>query len=143
MIARILTCMCIATACAAIASAGDATKAAKEKLQGSWQSTEIVNGGNKSDLEVNVKFDGDKVAVTIARKDSIHGTYSIDPSKSPATIDLKLDKDGNTLDVQAIYEVKGDELKIRKRHCQGEGGERPTAFESTEKTALATLKRQK
>src|SRR3954451_22201373 len=86
----------------AFASAGDAAKQAKEKLHGSWQSTEIVSGGNKSDLEVNVKFDGDKVIVAIKGKDTINGTYSVDTSKSPATLDLNLDHDGNALTIRAI-----------------------------------------
>jgi uncharacterized protein (TIGR03067 family) len=140
MISRTIACLSLVLSLG-IASAGDAAKKDKDKLNGSWQSTEIVNGGNKSDLEVTLKFDGDKVTVTIKDKDAITGTYSIDPSKTPATIDLNLEKDGNALKVLAIYEVKGDELKIC--HTQGEGSDRPTSFEATEKTALATLKRQK
>ena len=133
--------MLIAALVAIPAAAGDAAKQAKDKLKGAWQSTKIVNAGKKVDRQGRVEFDGDQVKMTPMGKGTMVGKYAIDPSKSPATMDITIDKEGVMLMIPAIYELKGDELRIC--HAQGEGGVRPTAFEATEKTALATLKRDK
>ena len=50
-------------------------------------------------------------------------------------------KDGKEIAIPAIYELKGDDLKIC--HPHSEGGERPTAIESSASTVLMTLKKTK
>jgi uncharacterized protein (TIGR03067 family) len=124
-----------------LAVGGDTAKPDKEKLQGVWVTTEITSGGKKADLEVRMEFKGDKVTMTRKGQPGISGTYTIDPDKSPATMDITLEKEGKKQAIPAIYELKGDELKLC--HPFGEGGARPTTFEASTKTVLATLKRQK
>jgi uncharacterized protein (TIGR03067 family) len=123
--------------------AGEAAKRDKEKLQGNWKATEIIAGGEKRAVEVRMTFQGDKVAmVELPAGGGFTGTYSIDPEKSPATMNFTRGAEGSKVTVLAIYELKGDELKI----CHillDKGGERPKAFEATAKTILVTLKRQK
>ena len=124
------------------AVAGDAVKDAKAKLKGNWTSTEVVKGGEKSDKSIRLKFDGDKVTVAVGGEDEITGKYAIDPSKSPATLDVTIEHDGQTAKVEALYEVKGDVLRI----CHAVdvlGGDRPTAIEATANTSVVTLKRDK
>jgi len=127
----------------------DAVKRERDKLQGIWVFTELTDGGKKaSDQErdsMRLEFKGDKLTITI--KDApkgegpIVGTYTIDPQKSPATMDITLEANGKKFTVPAIYELKGDSLKLC--HAVDEGGARPQAFESTPKNVLAILKRQK
>ena len=65
----------------------------------------------------------------------------IDPSKSPATLDVSIEHDGNKITVQALYEVKGDVLRIC--HAVDLSAARPDAIAATANTALVTLKREK
>ena len=71
------------------------------------------------------------------------GTFAIDPSKSPKTIDLKPDKNSEGQLIPGIYELTGDRLKI----CvAGRGKPRPTQFDSPGNDSiflLAELERQK
>jgi uncharacterized protein (TIGR03067 family) len=136
------TCILLIAAAIVFPPAGDAVKDAKAKLKGGWTSTEIVKGGDKSDMTVNLKFDGDKVKVAIGGEDPIEAEYAIDPSKTPATLDVSLEHDGNKITVKALYEVKGDVLRIC-HSVEVAGGERPTAIESTANTTVVTLKREK
>ena len=67
------------------------------------------------------------------------GTYKLDPSKTPNWIDVTIG--GGTY--LAIYELKGDTLRICHRKA---GGDRPTEFVSeaaSPNTVLSILKRQK
>jgi uncharacterized protein (TIGR03067 family) len=134
------TCILLIAALVAFSPAEDAVKDAKAKLKGSWTSTEVLKKGEGTTMTVGLKFDGDRLTITVNGSDVIEGTYSIDPSKSPAAIDVTFEKDGNSVTVAAAYEFKGDSLRI----CHViDGGPRPTAIESNEKTALVTLKRDK
>src|SRR5262249_15831658 len=108
----------------------------KETIEGVWVGT-AKEAGKKVALEVRMEFKGKKVTISLKGEAALTGTYKIAPDKSPATMDITIQ--GTT--ILAIYELKGDQLKI----CNSttEGGARPSAIEATEKTALATLKRQK
>jgi len=89
----------------------------------------LVFKGNKGDVEAgNVVLEYSKF------------TISLDPSTDPKCMDLTFGKAGVTF--EAIYEVKGDDLRI----CVHlEPRNRPTEFASPEgsKAALAVAKRQK
>jgi uncharacterized protein (TIGR03067 family) len=136
------TCVLLIAAVVAFPPAGDAVKDAQAKLKGTWNSTEVVKGGEKSDKSLTLKFDGDKVTVAIGGEDEISAKYTVDPSKSPATLDVTIEHDGQTITAEALYELKGDVLRL----CHAVdvlGGTRPTAIEATATTSVVTLKRSK
>ena len=116
---------CLATS---IIAQGDA-KGDKEKLQGTWVGT--VKEGGKTH-EVRMEFKADKFTGSVNGLAAMTRTYKINSEKSPATMDIRL----KWATAPAIYELIGDELKIC--HPFKEGGSRPSAFEATEKTVLAT-----
>jgi uncharacterized protein (TIGR03067 family) len=121
---------------------GDAAKRDQEKLQGVWVATEIIEGGKKaSDEGVRAEFKGDKITIAAEAIPGVTGTYTIDPSKAPATMDITHGDDSKKFTVPAIYELRGDHLKLC--HPQREGGIRPKAFDATAETVLATFERQK
>jgi uncharacterized protein (TIGR03067 family) len=68
------------------------------------------------------------------------GTYKLDPTTSPGTLDIEY-AGGKEKDYRAaIYELKGDTLKL----CIPEksGSPRPTEFKTTDSNTLLTFKRQ-
>ena len=136
------TCLLLIAAFVAFPPAGDdAVKAAKDKLKGTWLATEVTKGGQKSDAKIRIEFDGDKVKASVGDEEGLVGTYAIDPTKSPTTLDVTIEHDGNKVTIAALYELKGDDLRIC--HALALDGPRPAAIESTADTSLAVLKRQK
>jgi uncharacterized protein (TIGR03067 family) len=118
----------------------------KDKIQGIWKAEKSVRGGKDAPAEelgkMKVKFDGDKVFPHEGEREEKAGTFTLDATKSPKTIDL-VPPAGNEKDrkILGIYEIDGDTLKL----CLAMEGERPTKFESTEgsKTMFLILKKQK
>ena len=122
---------------------GDDAKDQTEKLQGSWQMTKGVRGGQPVPVEkvekIKVEITNDKI---IIRDDSGErlATFKIDSTKKPAQFDITLAN--QEVPSLGIYKLVGDILTI----CSANSGEsRPTEFESKEgsKTALLVLERQK
>jgi uncharacterized protein (TIGR03067 family) len=111
-----------ATSGAALA-ADDAKKHAIQqdlkKLEGSWRTVSIEVNGKKLSEE-NIKQAADLRLVfkgntgSIRNKDIVvsEGTFTIDPTKKPKTLDLKITKGQNNGKTSlAIYELDGDTLK--------------------------------
>src|SRR5205823_5830382 len=98
-------------------------KGDKKLLQGCWRTTsEVLNG--KPLLEgrwERMFFVGDTVLITCPEDWTSKGTYQLDDTKKPKTIDVFFD--GR---MSAIYELNGDELRL----CIGLE-ERPETFKST------------
>jgi uncharacterized protein (TIGR03067 family) len=71
------------------------------------------------------------------------GTFSVDPSKKPAEMDIKgVEGPNKGKTIKAIYKLDGDTVSI----CYGlGGGDRPTKFETKDGTMqfLAVYKREK
>jgi uncharacterized protein (TIGR03067 family) len=87
-----------------------------EAIAGKWQPTEADLGGNKIDQLVldsaRVTYEGDKYTIEINNK-SERGTISLDPKKDPKAMDIfPTEGENNGKTLLAVYEVKGDELKI-------------------------------
>jgi uncharacterized protein (TIGR03067 family) len=124
---------------------GEAAKGDREKLHGVWLATELTEGGKKVPAEgVRIEFKGNKITLAAKGQAAVTGMYTIDPGKTPATMDITFENDGKKVTVPAIYGLKGDDLKLcHPLLPQGEGWVRPKAFEATAKTVLGTLKRQK
>jgi uncharacterized protein (TIGR03067 family) len=71
------------------------------------------------------------------------GTFTVDPSKKPAEMDIKgVEGPNKGKTIKAIYKLDGDTVTI----CYGlGGGDRPTKFETKDGTMqfLAVYKREK
>ena len=86
---------------------------------------------------------GEKYTIDLG-PNSDHGTLTIDPTKSPKTIDITTRKDGpfKGRTLPGIYQLKDGKLIVC---CDSEAKARPTAFEAKEKTTvmLFALKRDR
>ena len=134
---------------AAVAVADDAAdKKDKEQLQGTWTGVSGEREG-KEDPEAKehvLIFDGDKFSVKKGDKVIIRGTFKLDASKSPKTIDMAISEgpeDVKDKTAQAIYTLSGDELTW----CVAEpgSGKRPEKLATKEgvKEMLVKFKREK
>jgi uncharacterized protein (TIGR03067 family) len=119
----------------------------QEKLEGTWS---FVNSSGEASQKkeklaaVRMVFKGDTVSfVGEGKKRTVQGTYIVDLSKNPKTMDINLENDGKKLTTLAIYELDGDALKL----CHYLGGmaskERPKEFVADKQTVLGVLKREK
>jgi uncharacterized protein (TIGR03067 family) len=134
---------------AAAAVADDAAdKKDKEKLQGTWTAVSGEKGGQEDPeaKEHVLIFEGDKFSVQKGDKVAVRGTFKIDASKSPKTMDLEITEgpaDVKNKTAQAIYALDGEELTW----CVAEpgSGERPEKLATKEgvKHVLVKLKREK
>jgi uncharacterized protein (TIGR03067 family) len=120
----------------------------KDSILGTWQVTEAIREGTKVSAR---QLEGAAMAfrngrcyiVEKGRKEMDAGPLTIDPSKSPRTIDLRIPiGPGGPRTWRGIYELKGDALKIALGDPQK--GNRPTTFVSQagNKTFLIVLKRK-
>ena len=121
----------ILTVTALLMTAGEPTGDLKQ-MQGTWTAASFVVEGkalSKTDLKtLKLTIKGDKGTFERDGK-TVHGTYALDESATPRTIDITLtdgpDKGKKKL---GIYTIKSDTLRL----CAGPvGGERPTKFVST------------
>ena len=133
---------------AAVVADDAADKKDREKLQGTWTAVSGEKEG-KDDPEAKehtLVFEGNKFSVKKGDKVVVRGTFKIDASKSPKTMDIEIsegpeDVKGKT--AQAIYALDGDELTW----CVAEpgSGKRPEKLATKEgvKHMLVKLKREK
>jgi uncharacterized protein (TIGR03067 family) len=127
-----------------LVTAGAVAQDAKQELQklkGTWTVVKAERNGQANDEIKDDKLilteDG-KLTVKAKDRDQ-EGTFEVNPTKKPKTIDVKPGSEGIVL---GIYELDGDNLKL----CFGRpGNDRPTAFESKPDSGvmLITLKRDK
>jgi uncharacterized protein (TIGR03067 family) len=100
-------------------------------LQGTWLIVSAELGGVRQPPEVAtnivLKMADGKYEVTVNGHPD-KGTWKIDPSSKPKTMDITGTEGPNTgRTIPAIYELKGDQLKI----CYGlRGSPRPADFKS-------------
>jgi len=120
-----------------------AVKQEMEKLQGTWKVLKSIKEGKAAsddDLkDKQVVIAGDKLTGKGGKRDET-ASFTIDPEKKPATIDLTFEKAKPT--IQGIYELDKDTLKI----CVSLGKDkRPSEFKSTGNsgTSLLVLEREK
>jgi uncharacterized protein (TIGR03067 family) len=124
------------------------TALAADKIEGTWMGTGGISDGKKVPDEVVTKFmlvavfkDG-KYSVSIQGKQIEAGTYKVDDSKTPATIDLTIkegkDKDKSQL---GIYKIEGGNLTVALA-LPGEK-DRPKSFEGAPKVEVSVFKPKK
>ena len=131
-------------------AAGDGNKKALDmeyaKLEGTWQVVSLEVDGMMIPKETikNSKLIIKSKEFTMKENIATYkGTFSIDPSKKPKTIDIKFTEgpeNGNTS--LGIYELDGDDLKL----CLSvTTKERPTEFSAKPKSGhgFEVLKREK
>jgi uncharacterized protein (TIGR03067 family) len=143
-----LAVLSLASLVAAAPDAPGAPGAAKDKaaLQGTWQvvKEEMRGGAAPGDVrDHRMVFSGDEFKLVEGDKVLIRGTFTLDPSKSPRVMEMKI-TEGAGPDPEApahgIYELKGGELKW----CAAEPGsdDRPQKFDTKGTThVLIQMKR--
>jgi uncharacterized protein (TIGR03067 family) len=114
------------------AKANDAVKDELKKLSGMWTFIEgELDGKTSTPADLNWKnceaaITGDAYTVFIDGRVVLTGTFTVDPSQTPKTIDLDITRP-IVAHYRGIYEVDKDHLKF----CMSPpNGERPTAFSS-------------
>jgi uncharacterized protein (TIGR03067 family) len=125
----------------------DEAKKELERFQGTWKFESLEVGGMKMDVgvykDVRLILEGDKFTHKEG-KEPAHGTFKVDVSKKPKTIDITFTdgpEKGNT--ILGIYELDGDTYRVCIDLAKKDV--RPTKFESKKGTMLVleVLKREK
>ena len=111
-----------------MAQQGKDKKSDKDVIQGVWSVESVVDDGLSMPPEFldQVKFHvtGDKIEIKIGEL-SIKADYTVDETKTPKTVDLKLD-DGSSM--IGIYEMQGEKFKFCM--TDSKSGSRPKEFKS-------------
>jgi uncharacterized protein (TIGR03067 family) len=115
-------------------------KSDKQLFQGKWEVVSAEKGTEKVPEEIlkaiKLEVKGDKVIVEILGETK-EGTYKLDPTAKPKTIDLTVD----CKTIKGIYELTKNSLKV----CAGgdENAPRPKEFKAEETNLLIVFKRAK
>ncbi len=131
---------------AALAQEKAQPKGDAKAIQGTWKIVSCEEKGQPEQRMVGMVLTlrGGKLIAKHGDK-TLDATYKLTTTKTPHWLDITFQAgDGNEVTIQAIYELKGDTLRI----CHGTPGaaDRPTRLVSEDTPAnqiLATLKRQK
>jgi uncharacterized protein (TIGR03067 family) len=133
---------------AAAPAPDDAVKKEMARLEGTWSVKALTVDGKQVPEEdiskLKVVLKGDTYTLEADGKVAEEGTWTIDPTKKPKTIDTTPKTgDNKGKPSQGIYQLDGDTLKM----CFGPTGkeDRPKEFESKEGTKyeLGVYKREK
>jgi uncharacterized protein (TIGR03067 family) len=118
----------------------DAIKEELKKFEGTWVvESATANGEAAKGGPAEITFSSDMLSMKEGDGKERKGKITIDPTKNPKTIDFQPEEKKEDAPRQAIYELKGDTLKI----CIGRPDKgRPTEFSDKDQT-LVTLKRKK
>jgi uncharacterized protein (TIGR03067 family) len=134
--------------CCAADAKDDAIKKEMDRLQGTWTLVSIEEDGKKQPFpeggKMQVLFTKDKMTAGTSAGDKLDASYTIDPTKKPAHLDITpSDGPGKGKVVPHIYVIEKDELKL----CQATEGsqERPKEFATKkgDKAILLIFKREK
>ena len=124
----------------------DAITEEMEKLQGTWKQIAYERDGVTEPLdeqgwEPRVTFTGDTFVVTLADGSiPIKGTYKLDPTRNPKTIDWNDTIGGDAgKTLLAIYSLEGDRLVFCAAHPRQE---RPTEFRTRPGQVLRVSQRE-
>jgi uncharacterized protein (TIGR03067 family) len=124
----------------------DAAEADLKAMVGKWKVEKAELGGKDAtavvkDVKLELAEGGKYKLDLLGQKDE--GTFSVDPSKKPAEMDIKGTEGPNKgKTIKTIYKLDGDTLIV----CyELGGGERPAKFEmkADSKLFLAVYKREK
>jgi uncharacterized protein (TIGR03067 family) len=128
-----------------VARAAEATE--QEKFEGTWAFVKSADaGGQEKDKRPATRMVFKGGTITFATEGStvpVGGTYTVDSSKHPMTMDITLEKGGAKVITRAICELDGDTLKLCHHLGARASKERPKEFVADKQTVLGLLKREK
>jgi uncharacterized protein (TIGR03067 family) len=135
MRAKLVTVLAVGLLIAADKPADDAAKKDLESLQGEWTLASGERDGEKFPDEfvksLKRTVQGNKSVVTRDGQSLAESTVTLDPTKKPKAIDIKLA--GGDEMIKGIYELEGDTFKI----CYAmPGSDRPKEFATKEGSGL-------
>ena len=139
--AKRIACLLVVSLLIAADKPTDAAKKDLDRFQGEWKVEKAQRGGEAAPPEkMRVTVSGDSLSIDAGGARDEKATITLDPAKTPATIDMKLLR-GNKDVVPGIYKLDGDTLTV----CWAKEGGRPAEFASKEGTeqVLLVLKRVK
>jgi uncharacterized protein (TIGR03067 family) len=106
----------LSSAVAYAAEAPPKTAADGARMQGDWRVVEMkVNGLKHEQTEAESLFrtiEGDRFTVSRYSREISRGTFKLDPTQSPKTIDSLVTSAPEPLTLQGIYEFDGERLRI-------------------------------
>jgi uncharacterized protein (TIGR03067 family) len=113
----------------------------EEKLAGAWRVTAVhVNGmilPSKQVPDLQLTFKNGRFTARLGKDKPQEGTYKLDPSKKPRTIDLERTSGPDKGKKQVgIYELTGNTLRICA--CEADN-DRPTDFDTNDKPGYTVL----
>ena len=133
--------------CLMLGYATRADDAAESKaLEGTWRFVKPSGAEGQKDklAQVLIIFEGQSIAfVGEETKRAVRGTYTVDASKNPKTMDMTLENGGAKATTLAIYDLDGDTLRLCHYLGPIASKERPKRFLADTRTALGILKREK
>ena len=113
---RCMMAMAVVTALSLTAASVGSAAGDKKGIEGTWKLTSVNFGGKDEPVPegkgVTLKFMGGKVTADEGGGKIEEGTYKVDDTKKPKTLDMIMKKGGKDETVLAIYEVSGDTLKV-------------------------------
>lgn len=126
--------------CAALTPAvrAEEAKPDKDAIQGTWKLVAVADGANEDTkpAETTLLFEGDKAFEMKNGERRDPATIKLDSTKTPKEMDIS----PGDKTIKAIYELKGDTLRI----ClSGPDKPRPKEFKATEDVTVMTFQRQK
>ena len=131
MIRSVVLMLALSVLAGAEAAKEDEGKKDQETIQGDWaQQSMVVDGAKVPDDEAQALFRSmkdDKYTIYQFKKVIGKGTFKLDASRKPKTIDATTTAGGRSLTLLGIYELDGDSLKL----CFAPPGKpRPSDFTS-------------
>lgn len=114
----------------------------KQTLQGSWKVESVTQDGNDVEEAKGSTFTFKDSKFTGKGKQSMQGTYTLAPEKSPKQMDFTVTrKDGNTMTMPMIYKIEKKQLTICAPRKPDD--DRPTEFKSEAGTGWVLIVMQK
>jgi uncharacterized protein (TIGR03067 family) len=130
-----------------ISTAVSAEAEERQKLRGTWsfvKSFDEASPKKESRGTVQIVFNGDAISfVSETTNRNAQGTYTVNTSTNPKTMDISLDNSGKKRITQAIYELDDDTLKLCHYLGPKASKERPKEFVADKQTVVGLLKREK
>lgn len=120
----------------------------QKALQGTWiPKSVIANGKESKKAGINMVIESNSFSIQKGDQVIVAGTFTLDSTKTPAHINMKIDKDQDAKNIgktaQGIYEVNGNTFKWCSR--EPGGGNRPDSFTSEQgsRRLLVTFEKAK